>query len=193
MNLASLLQENPNLHAISECFAIAGPDRAAYSEEAQSRLHLLPAADNALVGIALGMAMDGSSVVVELASAQSLWSIIAQLGEENHKAFARPIAIRVPITPMDTIPWSALESLDCDVWCPRSQEQRHNVIQQALTAQRPTIVLEPQTIRKQKGGSELSASERITEGEDISLFAWGDSVATARLIAAQMTLFRSCQ
>ena len=186
MNLHHLLTEHPNLHAISECFEVDGPALSSYPESVQNRLHLLPAADNALIGLAIGMAMDGSSVVVQLSSVQSLWSILPQLGEENHDSFSRAIAIRVPITPTDIIPWAALESLECDVWCPRTQHQRHGIIQSALNKKQPTIVLEPQASLRQKTGSDLTESERLLEGEDVSLFVWGDSVGTALRVANQL-------
>ena len=179
MNRQSLLERYSDLHILGECFSVDGTTKA-LSEETKDRLHLLPAADNALMGVAIGMAMDGAKVILELASPQSLWGIISQLGQETTSSFPLTIVIRVPMPPNEMLPWEILEGLGVDVWCPRTHKQRQQVINDALSASTPTIILEPSLSLQQRGSSlDCPAAEQIKEGEDATLIAWGDNVEIA--------------
>ena len=94
MSLNSLFSQHEDLHLISECFELDSETKG-LTKHFKDRTHLLPAADNALIGIAIGMAMDGAKVIVQLAEADSLWGILGQLGQETESSFSLPIIIRV--------------------------------------------------------------------------------------------------
>ena len=64
------------------------------------QVHLLPAADATLIGVAVGMAIGGYRPVVELAGTTALWGAVQQLGQEAAAIggeFSAPVVVRVPV------------------------------------------------------------------------------------------------
>jgi len=178
MSVQHLLEQHSNLHILGECFELTSP--SLNIEQFSSQVHLLPAADNALIGVAIGMALDGSKVIVQLAAADSLWGCISHLGQELDHSFPLSIGIRVPFLPVDKIPWEVLDGLGIEVWCPQDQKQLQCALEKSIHNIKPTIILESYLSLKKPGTvSELNDVEQRTEGEDVTLFAWGNAVSSA--------------
>lgn len=186
MTIRSLLSTHTNLHVIGECFEI-DKETTGLTKEFPEQVHLLPAAANSLIGVALGMAMDGAKVVVQMADVNGLWDCIPQLIQETNSSFPLSLCIRVPINPNDKVPWELMTGLGIEIWCPRSKEQINSFLQQAVTRNSPTILLEPmRAIQENIQSDSQTETELLQTGDDVTLIAWGDNVAVAVQTATEL-------
>ena len=111
--LADALQSNPRVHLLGEAVELS-PATRGLAAAAPDRVHLLPAADAGLVGVAIGMAMGGAVPVVELAGPEALWGAASQLGAESallQGDFAGALVVRVPLAPGQSAPLELLDGM----------------------------------------------------------------------------------
>ena len=191
--LSSELRSNANLHIIGESLALA-PDTTGLQGKHPEQVHLLPVADNAMLGVAIGMAFAGKKVVLNLSGPQSLWSIIPQLGEEISnvgREFPLAITIRVPVAPNETVQLQSVLGLEgiC-VAAPSSATQASMMLQAALQTTTPTILLEDRMLLldqvEEQDHGDLASAVCVRSGEDTSLLVWGNGVKTALEVAEEL-------
>ncbi len=111
--LSVALRNNPRVHVLGEAIDLS-PATRGLSDVAPDQVHLLPAADAGLLGVAIGMAMGGAIPVVELAGPEALWAAAAQLGPESALLtgdFAAPLVVRVPLGPGQAAPLGLLDGM----------------------------------------------------------------------------------
>jgi pyruvate/2-oxoglutarate/acetoin dehydrogenase E1 component len=70
-----------DVHLLGEALELSPATRGLLAV-APKQVHLLPAADATLIGLAVGLAMSGSRAVIELSGPAALWGILQQLGQE---------------------------------------------------------------------------------------------------------------
>lgn len=174
------LSQDPKTHLLSECFAVHS-DLVNVVEQFPKQAHLLPMSDNALVGLAIGMAIDGSFPIVQLASSESLYSLLPQLHQELKHDFPLAMVLRVPCFDLGSLNLNMLSSLPVAIYCSQNQEHSDLLISEAKNRKQPTILLESlplMTANKKQpvAGGEI---EILREGSDVSILAWGDGVLAA--------------
>ena len=178
-------------HILGEALEMS-PTTAGLLAVAPQRVHLLPAADATLLGIAVGLSMSGSRVVVELSGPDALWGILQQLGQEAGALsgeFSASIVIRVPVAPGESVPLSALTALDgITVATPATAADAPAVLAAALKSRGPVVILEPRELLREgiDGVAPLRLGEAavVRSGEHATVLAWGRGVAVAQAAAA---------
>ena len=184
MSIQAELSNNPNTHILSECFDVHS-DLVDIISQFPAQAHLLPMSDNALVGIAIGMAIDGAFPIVQLASSESLYAILPQLHQETEHGFPLPMVIRVPSFDLQDINLNMLSSLPAAVYCPQNQAHAESIISEARTRKQPTILIESQALMTAQKKSNFSADETevVLEGSDVTILTWGEGASIAVEIA----------
>jgi pyruvate dehydrogenase E1 component beta subunit len=178
-----------NIHILGEALELS-PDTQGLMAQDPTRVHLLPAADASLVGIGIGLALSGARPIISLSGPDALWGALQQLGQEaapirTAGEFAAPIVLRVPIAPDEAVPAALLLGLrDIIVASPATPDDAVSMLQSALSADRPVVLLEHRTVLAgQVDGDPLPGpltSARIARpGADVSVLAWGPAVQTA--------------
>ena len=76
--LRAALTDAPRVRVVGEAVELS-PVTAGLAADFPGRVHALPASDAGLIGVALGMAMNGDTVVVELAGPEGLPAALAAL------------------------------------------------------------------------------------------------------------------
>ena len=185
--LGEALAQNAKVHLLGEALELS-PATHGLLERHPERVHLLPAVDSALTGIAVGMALGGARPVVELAGPQSLHGAIQQLGQEGASVtgeFSAPVILRVPIAPGETIPLSLLLAIPgITVGVASSALEARDLLVAALDASGPVVLLEPRWLldRPLKDAEvlPLGTARVIRPGDHCSLICWGEGVRAAR-------------
>jgi pyruvate/2-oxoglutarate/acetoin dehydrogenase E1 component len=170
----------------------AGGSSAGLQNEHPARVLDLPIADRANVGFALGLAIAGKRVVVELAGTGRLAALLEVLGEAGAVSageFASTLVIRVPYG-------SGVPGLDAPVgrWltalpgvrvvCPSSPAMAAGLLRQALGRSGPTVILEPRDLYGERGSTMQLEPHLRRQGQHVTLAAWGQGVEPA-LAAAE--------
>lgn len=163
MTLSNLFEQFPQLHALSECFEVHS-DSQKLPKQYPDRCHLLPMSDAALIGVALGMALDGKFPIVQLSGPEALWDILPQLHQEVGTApqFSNGMIIRIPCNSTE-IAWDLFPK-SIPVWCSNNLAQSMDIICKNIQSSVPVILLE----------SALGSSTQSTEytkyaGEHLTL------------------------
>lgn len=178
-----------NVHILGEALELA-PDTQGLMAQDPTRVHLLPAADASLIGIGVGLALTGARPIISLSGPDALWGALQQLGQEaapirTAGEFAAPVVLRVPVAPGEAVPSSALLCLhDIIVARPATPNDAVSMLQSALSADRPVVLLEDRAVLSGPiDGNPLPGpltSARIARpGADVSVLAWGPSVQAA--------------
>jgi pyruvate dehydrogenase E1 component beta subunit len=189
--LSDAMGADARVHLLGEALPLS-PAGAGLMEKHTDQVHLLPAADATLTGVAVGMAIAGHRPVVELASPAALWGALQQLGQEAAAItgeFSAPVVFRVPITNHGFNPVPLLSAVPgLSVACASTAEDAVGLLQAALTHQGPTVLLESPTVLAQSCAAEpasaqLGQAKIVREGAHISLLCWGAGVAAAEKAA----------
>lgn len=188
--LASVLREavlgDAAVHVLGEALELGAATRG-LGALAPGRVHLLPAADATLLGVAVGMAMGGARPVVELAGPEALWGAIQQLGQEAAPLggeFDAPVVVRVPLVPGAPDPAALLTSVPgLTVAAAGQAGEGAALLRAALRARGPVVLLEPQDVLA--GAVEpaedlpLGRARVLRAGAHATALCWGAGVGAA--------------
>ena len=152
--VGSLLAENDRVHLLGEALELSPATQGLIADH-PDRVHLLPAADATLLGVAVGMALGGACPIVELSDAEALWGALQQLGQEGRLLcggeFSASMVVRVPIGPAGFDPTRLLGSVPgLTVVCASSATEAAQLLAEAAKHSGPVVLLEP---REVLGGS----------------------------------------
>lgn len=166
---------------------------AGLADQYPERVLDLPIADRGTLGVALGMALAGHRVVVELADTGRLWAGLEVLAEAAAIAaageFAVRLSIRVPAggqagQHLDRPVTEALAAIPgLSILCPSTAGTTLGCWQAALASRGPVVVLEPRTLltRRSEGATTVRIGEarEVRPGSDVLLASWGSGMALA--------------
>lgn len=164
------------------------------------RVHLLPAADAALVGVGVGIALSGAQAIVELADPSALPAALGQLVEAQalHRS-DQPLRLllRVPFgpDPVAFAPELLLQAVPgLHLGCPSSPAEAPRLLGEALAAGAPVVLLEPRAALvgppgEAPGPGGLGRAALLRSGDACSLLTWGPDLqaclAAAELLAEE--------
>jgi pyruvate/2-oxoglutarate/acetoin dehydrogenase E1 component len=156
-------------------------------EKHTDQVHLLPAADATLIGVAVGMAIGGHRPVVELAGTTALWGAIQQLGQEAAAIsgeFSAPVVVRVPVGAEGFDPTPLLTAVPgLTVACGATPQDAAGLLKAALRHNGPTVLLESiqmlAQISAQTADVALGTAQVVREGSHVTILAWGEGVQAA--------------
>lgn len=152
------------------------------------QVHLLPAADATLIGVAVGMAIGGHRPVVELAGPSALWGAVQQLGQEAAAIggeFSAPVVVRVPVFADGFDPTPLLTAVPgLSVACGRTPSEAAGLLRSALAHSGPTVLLESIKMLADSTGTEggqvdLGKARVVRQGDHVTLLSWGAGVEAA--------------
>lgn len=168
-----------------------GGSSAGLAELHPDRVIDLPVADRGTAGFALGLALAGRPVVVELSGTGRLPALLEVLTEAGASAgeFSVPLVVRVPYGSEPGIDapvgrW-LLDLPGVRVVCGSSPGAVGALLRAALASRGPTVLLEPRSVTAARGSLEpgATAAQVVREGRHVTLVAWGDGVAAAERAA----------
>jgi pyruvate/2-oxoglutarate/acetoin dehydrogenase E1 component len=183
--------EDPRVRLLGEAVELSPATRglaASHPEQVRS----LPAADATLVGVALGMAMNGDKVVVELAGPDSLPAALQQLKQAEPSPDS-------PLTVVLRIPVSPLQFSDAGVVMQAGSTEFHiaavgqagdaaGLLQGALQQTVPTVLFEPLEVLSGPVSAvedvAFQAPRLLAQGDHATVLAWGVGVEPAVRAAA---------
>jgi len=173
---------------------ILGEERTETFPVSQSRV--LPVSDRATVGVALGLALAGRRPVVTIAGTSRLPALheaLAEAGAAAARGDSIPLVVRVPYgteaAGLDRPVGASLAALDgVHVACGSSAGAMAGLVRWALGRGAPTLLLEPRALLASAAGGETTPREAhrswlVREGRDVTIAAWGATVATATAAA----------
>ncbi|MFT5685067.1 MAG: pyruvate/2-oxoglutarate/acetoin dehydrogenase E1 component [Myxococcota bacterium] len=184
--LLSAALKSGNAHILGEALELS-PATSGLLALSPDQVHLLPAADATLIGIAVGLAMSGARPVIELAGPDAVWGILQQLGQEAALLtgeFAGSVIIRVPLAPGESAPVAALAALPgVTLAAPSSGAQAAGILAAALKGRGTVVILEAREQLREGVAAvpdvRLGEAEVVRAGEHVSVLAWGRGVAAA--------------
>ena len=139
--LKNALQNDSQLNLLGEDLELR-PDSSGLKDQYPAQVHVLPASDTSLIGVAVGMATAGQSVIVQAATASSLPQILAAIPAFGPD-FPLSLVIRVPVAPTEVL---ALDTLlaypHIQVRCAHDSHTSVSALEAALSERKPCIVLE---------------------------------------------------
>jgi len=185
-----------NVHVLGEALELSPATRGLMAQS-PDRVHLLPAADASLVGVGVGLALSGARPVISLSGPDALWGVLQQLGQEAAPLrgvgeFTAPIVLRVPVAPGEVPPVASLCAMQgVIVASPSTPEDAVSMVQAALDADRPVVLLEPRSVLGARMTGEpaqraLTEAQIVQPGTDATILAWGEAVRVAREAAAAL-------
>jgi pyruvate dehydrogenase E1 component beta subunit len=157
------------------------------------QVRVLPVSDRATLGVAFGLACAGRRPVVSLVGTSrlpALHEVLSEAGAAAARGDAVPLVVRVPYgteaTGLDRPVGASLAAIaGVHVACGASAPAMTDLLRWALGRAAPTLLLEPRALLASSvasgGGSEAEPHRaRVRrEGRDVTLVAWGSTVATA--------------
>ena len=183
MSIQSLLSKDLSVHVLSECFAVHS-DLITIIEEFPTQAHLLPMSDSLMLGVAIGMAIDGSFPIVQLADLDSLYDLLPQLSRELKSGFPLGMALKVPCSNLNSVDLNLFSGLAVSVYCAQNQEHTDALLAEAKLSRQPTIILESLSLMSSQKKKKFSGDvEVLSEGTELSLLVWGDAINIALDIA----------
>ena len=178
--------EDPRVRLLGEAVELSPATRGLAASH-PDQVHSLPAADATLVGVALGMAMNGDKVVVELAGPDSLPAALLQLKQAESSA-------ECPLTVVLRVPVSPLQYSDAGVVMQAGSAEFHiaavgqagdaaALLLGALQQTVPTVIFEPlEVLAGPTSVVEPVAFQSprvLAEGHHATVLAWGVGVEPA--------------
>lgn len=184
--LSAALSGGAPVRVLGEAIELSAATRGLVADYPE-RVHLLPAADATLVGLAVGMALGGDQPVVELAGPGSLPAAFAQLTQEAAGVsgeFRASVVVRVPVPPgVDAGLGPLLAARGLQVVVASSPAEAGQLLEGALAASGPVVVVEP--LAALAAGPDrlealpLGTARVLREGDHATLLAIGDGVPAA--------------
>ena len=163
-----------------------------------------PLAESAILGLAVGLAMEGWRPVPEVQfdgfAYPAINQIVCQLGRMNYRsrgAFPMPVTLRVPSYGGIRAPEHHGESLEAlfahvpglKVVSPSTPHQAYHLLRAAISSPDPVMFMEPKSRYWQKGAVDFAnagshtGSLVVREGKDATLVAWGAMVSRCLQVA----------
>lgn len=193
--LRDALGRDPAVRLLGEALDLS-PATQGLRADFGDRVHLLPASDATLVGLAVGMALGGGRPVVDLAGPASLWGALQQLGQEaaahaQQAEFPTPVVLRVPVPPGAEAPVAALLDLPgLTVAVASSGAEAAQQLEAALQSRGPVVLLQPLAALASPAepveALPLGRARLLRAGRDATLLAVGEGVAQALQAAATL-------
>jgi pyruvate/2-oxoglutarate/acetoin dehydrogenase E1 component len=184
---------------------LRGESQGLLAEFGPNRVIDTPIAEGATLGLAAGLAMAGKKVIVSLSGPDRLagaWEVLrlelANLQNRTQGAFASTVVIRVPAGRgtgggryLEAAPEGNLANVEgLRVLSPSNGTEASAMLLAAVQAQGPTVIIESNTLwsahsKSTAKGSALAidGASIVATGEDISILAYGGTVALARKLA----------
>jgi len=184
--LSSALSGGARVRVLGEAVELSPATRGLLAAHPE-RVHLLPAADASLVGIAIGMALGGDRPVVELAGPEALPAAFPQLAQEAASItgdYRAPVVVRVPVAPGSDSGLGPLLSVPgLQVAVASSPAEAGLLLTAALEASGPVVLIEPAAALAagpaQLQGLSLGKARVLRAGDHATLLAVGDGVGAA--------------
>jgi len=180
---------------------VAGTTRGLQQRFGEQRVIDLPVADRAAVGLAVGLALGGTTAVVEVSTTGRLTAVLEVLAEAAAVAaagaFRVPLVVRVPTGTeagdrVDRPAGDLLATLPgLSVACGATPEMAAGLLEGALQTDRPVVLLEPRALYHEQGEVPggpvpLDRARVVREGAHVTLVGWGTSVHAARRAAEEL-------
>lgn len=158
----------------------------------------VPAADRGAVGFALGLALGGRKVVLELPTTAHLARVTEGLAEAARLARSehRPtLVVLVPyggeLAAFDAPLGRALPPIDgLRAWCASTPADAAGLLLQALAQPGVTVLLQPRALAHRRGDVSLAPTAPslrvVREGHHVTLAAWGHGVPAAQAAAESL-------
>lgn len=164
-----------------------------------------PLAEAGIVGMAVGMAMNGMLPVVEMQfdafaypAFEQIVSHVAKMGNRTRGAVRMPIVIRIPYAGgiggvehhCDSSEAYYVHTPGLTVVAPATPQDAYGLLRAAIGYPDPVVFLEPKKLYWAKGAvdtslaSPIGAARVAREGTDVTLIAYGTSVPIALAAAA---------
>jgi|AMFO01.1.fsa_nt_gi Pyruvate/2-oxoglutarate dehydrogenase complex, dehydrogenase (E1) component, eukaryotic type, beta subunit len=185
------------VHLLGEALELS-PATSGLLDTHPDQLHLLPAADASLLGLAVGLAMSGKVVVVELADPSALVAALPQLVEAStlsQPGWPLHVVVRVPCGPDDSpLQPAVLGQLlpGLAVVSPSTPADLAALLHAALLHDGPVLILEPRIVLAARDPDAetvdlpLGRARVLRQGTDATLLAAGADVAVALRAADEL-------
>ena len=201
---AEILTANADSRLVGEMVGshggVAGTCAGLLEEFGADRVLELPVADRGTLALAVGMALGGRTIIVELSSTGRLPAVFEVLADAGAIArrgdFRLNLVVRVPYgqnaAGLDHPVGQNIHRIPgLDVLCPADAGQAAGLLRHALRSGRPTVFLEPRALYTSRGilpaEAVAPAPRTLRSGSHITLAAWGTGVGAA-LAAAEILL-----
>jgi 2-oxoisovalerate dehydrogenase E1 component beta subunit len=166
----------------------------------ETRCFDTPLAESGIVGMAVGMAMNGMIPVVEMQfdafaypAFEQVVSHVAKMGNRTQGAVRLPIVIRIPYGGgiggvehhCDSSEAYYVHTPGLTVVAPATPQDAYSLLRAAIEFPDPVVVLEPKKLYWSKGEvdtslrAEIGQARVVREGTDATLIAYGTSVQVA--------------
>lgn len=174
-----------------------------------------PLAESGIVGTAIGMAMNGMRPIIEMQfdafaypAFEQIASHVAKLGNRTRGAARLPLVIRIPYGGgiggvehhCDSSEAYYAHTPGLTVVSPSTPQEAYSLLRAAIDSPDPVVFMEPKKLYWSKGEvdttatAELRKAQVVRDGSDVTLIAYGPSVAIALEAAeAQAAEGRSVQ
>jgi 2-oxoisovalerate dehydrogenase E1 component beta subunit len=166
----------------------------------ETRCFDTPLAESGIVGMAVGMAMNGMRPVVEMQfdafaypAFEQVVSHVAKMGNRTQGAVRLPMVIRIPYGGgiggvehhCDSSEAYYVHTPGLTVVAPATPQDAYSLLRAAIEFPDPVVVLEPKKLYWSKGEvdtslrAEIGQARVVREGTDATLIAYGTSVQVA--------------
>ncbi len=200
---ASILETQPKAVLLGECVGRMGGAWGTSQGLAETfgpkRVIDLPLSEGGMLGYAIGLAMGGTRPIVEISGPDRVPALMEQLRLElasmhsrSHGELELPLVLRIPCGAsygggpyLQVSPAGELSSIDgLVVASPASPAEAVSMLLAASQLQQPVAILEPAGLYGAQGSYTLEAgtlhgAQRVREGSDVTLLAWGGAVVQA--------------
>ncbi|HLR69258.1 MAG TPA: alpha-ketoacid dehydrogenase subunit beta [Virgibacillus sp.] len=211
--LGTMLDDDENILVLGEDVGVnGGVFRATdglQEKFGERRVVDTPLSEAGFVGAAVGMALNGLKPVVEIQFLGFIYPAYEQIATHVTRARSRtmghyhlPMVIRAPYGAGVRSPEIHSDSIEAlfthlpgiKVVCPSNAYDAKGLLVASIEDPDPVLFLEPMRLYRgervevptEKYSIELGKGERIIEGEDVTVLAWGAMVPIAKKAAEQM-------
>ena len=169
---------------------VSGTSAGLLAEFGAERVLEVPVADRGTLALAVGMALGGKTVMVELSSTgrlPALFEVLANAAAIGPE-FRLHLVVRVPYghdaAGLDHPVGQSIHRIPgLDVLCPADASQAAGLLRYALRSGRPTVFLEPRSLYNSRAVLPAAAIEPnarvLRDGSHVTLAAWGTGVPAA--------------
>lgn len=186
--VADVLASDPSVVVLTEGDA---PNNAELRARFPERVIAMPVSDRATLAVATGLAWGRKRVVLDVSSTGRLPALAEALvaAAGSPQGFLAPIVLRVPFGhEAGRVDGAALDMLagieGVTVVCPRHAGRAVALMRASLQARGPVVFLEPRARQDDAAPvsdavAKLYGCDVVHGGDDVTVLAWGEHVATA--------------
>jgi len=187
-----VLSTDPNSRLVGEMVRVSMTCRGLLETYGPKRVLELTVADRSTLAMAVGMAMGGRNVIVEISSTGRLPAVFEVLADAaaiaRRSDFRLNLVVRVPYG-------QDAEGLDApigqtihripglEVLCPADARQAAGLLRYAIQSGKPTVLLEPRALYGASAERSPAAvhptARHLRSGSHVTLAAWGTGVPAA--------------